>query len=181
VEYKMKRAIIKKDGIVTNQSEGTEESVLAWLEKHKAMGSFGRGEIKEWQEIVPAVIDEDGNELVPAEREEVVVAPAEYVIEIIDISEELQRSEEVLRKIAVGKSAREACQKVLDLVGGYNLEKELTIEQISQMQQNFANAEMALRSGRPSLAKQLIAMIYPDGVIITQELQNLCLELLEDY
>jgi hypothetical protein len=81
----MKRAIIKKDGIITNQSEGTEESVLAWIEKHKAMGSFGSNAYE--IESTPAVIDEEGNVISLAIMEEV---PAEYEIVLEDTTDEIQ-------------------------------------------------------------------------------------------
>lgn len=84
-------------------------------------------------------------------------------------------------RIAAGAAARQACQNVLDLIAGFNLEQELTLEQISLMQQNFELAERALRAGRPSLAKGAIQLITPDDVIVTQEMKDEALALLAGY
>lgn len=84
-------------------------------------------------------------------------------------------------RIAAGAAARQACQQVLDLISGFNLEQQLTIEQITIMQQNFELAERALRAGRPTLAKGAIQAIVPDGVIVTQEMKDEALALLAGY
>lgn len=84
-------------------------------------------------------------------------------------------------KIAAGRAAREACEAVLDLVSGFNQDRQLTWEQVTQMQQTFSNAEAALRAGRPGYAKSFISAIEVDGTLVTQEMKDLCLELLENY
>ena len=84
-------------------------------------------------------------------------------------------------KILAGKVAREICEQVLDLVAGYNLDRQLTLQQITQMQSTFANAEAALRAGRPTYAKAFISAIVVDEVLVTQEMKDMCLELLANY
>lgn len=97
------------------------------------------------------------------------------------VEQELQASQSLEAKISRGAEARAVCQKVLDLVSGYNLDRELTIEQISTMQTSFSSAELALRSGRPTLAKAAIAAIVVDDVLVTQEMKDACLSLLVNY
>jgi hypothetical protein len=80
-----------------------------------------------------------------------------------------------------GRKAREACLNVLDLIAGFNLERELSAEQISQMASTFAQPLQALQMNRPSTAKALIQAIQADEVLVTQEMLDECLALLGDY
>jgi hypothetical protein len=107
--------------------------------------------------------------------------PEGYWVEWIDITEEVNKQKAIDAKIALGQKARLTCDKVLDLISGYNLDRELSVEQITSMQTAFAPIELALRSGRPSLAKYHIANVAVDGVLVSQEMKDLALELLADY
>jgi hypothetical protein len=107
--------------------------------------------------------------------------PEGYWVEWIDITEEVNKQKAIEAKIALGQKARLTCDKVLDLISGYNLDRELSVEQITSMQTAFAPIELALRSGRPSLAKYHIANVAVDGVLVSQEMKDLALELLADY
>ena len=120
------------------------------------------------QEYAPAVY-----------RDEVI--PAEYTIEITDVTAEVEAERIKSLRLQAGAKARQTCTNVLDLISGENLEKELTLEQISDLQLLFGNIEKALQSSRPTLAKMLILAVEPDEVLITQELKDSCLELLADY
>jgi hypothetical protein len=95
----------------------------------------------------------------------------------ISIASDSARSQ----KIEAGKIARETCQMVLDLIAGYNLDRELTMEQISQLQNMLSQPEAALRAGRPSLAKLLISTIVPDEDLVTTEMKSEALLLLTGY
>ena len=77
-----------------------------------------------------------------------------------------------------GAKDRALCQEVLDLIAGINRDRALTIEQISQMQSIFSDAEAALRAGRPDLAKSLIQAIEPDEELVTQQMKDWALEIL---
>jgi len=79
-----------------------------------------------------------------------------------------------------GRKAREACQNVLDIVAGFNLESELSPEQISSMVATFAQPLQSLQLNRPSTAKALIAALEPSE-LVTQEMISECLALLQDY
>ena len=107
--------------------------------------------------------------------------PKTYEVVITDITNEYQIQQDQNQKILAGKMAREACQMVLDLIAGYNLDRQLTQQQISQMQMDFYNIDQALRASRPTTAKGLIQQIEADGVLVTSEMKASCLELLQDY
>lgn len=204
----MKRITIQKQGIITNKVELPEYEANAWLQYHLELGTFGANAysferpieltpaVYETQSILisEAVLDEEGNEISPAvyEDQQVLISDAVWGVQTIQVPAEFEVIEEDItgqlavealkaQKVELGKAARQVCQKVLDLVSGYNLDRELTIEQITQMQQTFANAEAALRAGRPTFAKSFISAIEADGVLVTQEMKDLCLQLLEGY
>lgn len=84
-------------------------------------------------------------------------------------------------KLEAGKKARQACTNCLDIIAGYNLEQELTAEQITEMQTTFAPIQSALMTARPTTAKALITALVPDGVLVTQELKDLVLVELSEY
>lgn len=84
-------------------------------------------------------------------------------------------------KLQAGKKARETCLKCLDIIAGYNLEQELTAEQITEMQTTFAPIQTALMTARPSTAKALITALTPDEILVTQELKDLVLSELAEY
>lgn len=89
---------------------------------------------------------------------------------------EVKRKEDL---IALGKKSREACDKALDLIAGYNLSNTLTDEQITQMTTTFSPIVMALSvHKRPNLAKSLISAITPDGAIVTEQMKADLLEVL---
>lgn len=174
---------------ITNVASGlvTHEPTYASLElaqseiaRHTAEHNWGIPEHTITVEDVPAVLDETGAVITPAITHEEIV-PSEFAVQIIDLTAELQAEAERQAKIEAGKKAREVCQKVLDYVSGENLGKELTLEQITDMQVIFSDIEKALRSARPTLAKNLIAGIEPDGVLVSEELKITCLLLLKDY
>jgi hypothetical protein len=82
-------------------------------------------------------------------------------------------------RIASGAADRAKCQNALDLIAGYNRERTLSFEQITQLQQTFAQAESLLRASRPDFAKQVITALVPDGILVTQEMKQDVLSLLE--
>lgn len=169
----MYKITIKKDLIVSNEAQFESMQLLnSWKDRHVEMGTFQFEDIE-----VPAKIDQWTNEEISPAH----ILSKTHTFEIIDITsqEEIEAAKQA--KIEAGKKAREICQSVLDLVAGYNLDRELTLEQITQMQTTFANAEAALRAGRPTYAKIFISAITADEVLVTQEMKNLCLELLEGY
>ena len=83
--------------------------------------------------------------------------------------------------IANGKKAREACNRVLDLIGGFNLLPGRTSEQAGQMTVSFEDALEALKNGRPGAAKTAILAIPVDGNLVTQPMKDLALAELAGY
>lgn len=102
-----------------------------------------------------------------------------YLIE--DMTSEYNDKLNKQQKISEGAKARQACQSVLDLVAGYNLDNDLTAEQITSMQATFATIFQLLIANRPSSAKSLINAIDPDGTIVTAQMKQDCLDLLANY
>ena len=91
----MKQITITKSGQVTNSAQfPSQEEADAWLAKHEGMGTFGIPAYTAQQqvEIFPAVIDEEGNEISPAQFEtQDFQIPATYDVEITDISAQLEQ------------------------------------------------------------------------------------------
>lgn len=110
------------------------------------------------------------------------VPSIDYLLSILPAAKaEQQAKQDKEDKIKAGRDARQICEKVLDLIAGYNLARSLTIQQITQLQSTLSSAESALRAGRPSLAKSLITAITPDEVLVTAEMKSAALELLVNY
>jgi hypothetical protein len=178
----MFKVSITKQGNLTHQARfPTEAEALAWLAREEANGSFGKPE--RWE-----VLEEEPQEYLSSSTLEYMgsettqyLLPAEYEVSIEDVSAQVEAEEQLKAKIQDGQKARQACQTVLDYIAGANLSKALTIEQITQMQTTLAQPEAALRAGRPTLAKQLIAAIVPDGTIVTEDEKQDCLNLLSGY
>jgi hypothetical protein len=85
---------ILKDGQLTNGGEfETQELADAWLAKHEGLGTFGqKAGTREIQvEVAPAVINEDGTELVPALYETQIEEVPGYVVVIEDITAKLEQ------------------------------------------------------------------------------------------
>jgi hypothetical protein len=112
-----------------------------------------------------------------------IAAPS--IQEMFDLIQPVKSAMEVeaarQARMQAGKAARQVCEQVLDLVSGFNLERELSLEQITQMQAVLSSAEAALRAGRPTLAKMAIQAITPDEVLVTQEMKDDVLNLLSEY
>lgn len=83
--------------------------------------------------------------------------------------------------IANGARARGDCQRVLDLIGGFNLLPGRSSEQAGQMVSTFAEAKQALQDGRPTAAKAAINSIPVDGILVTQSMKDLALDILKDW
>lgn len=143
----------------------TLELAQEWITRLSSHPAFPWGKPEHQQETEPGVF---------------ITIPSEFEVEIEDITEQIEAEQAKLARIEAGKAARETCLKVLDMVAGYNLERELTIQQISSMATTLGQPMQALQAGRPGLAKQLIQAITADE-IVTQEMIDEALELLAGY
>lgn len=115
--------------------------------------------------LLPEVVV-DGEVITPARA----TLPAQYNSEIIDISAQETLKANVQSRIAAGKAAIRLSEDILALISGWNLQRELTAEQITSLQSTFSQIELLLRAGRPFSAKPLIDNIEPDGTLVTQEM-----------
>ena len=115
----MVQVSIIRNSVVTNQASfPSQEEAQAWLSSHEAMGSFGHKDIFASQEVLiseevrgavqvlvsEATFDQYGDEIDPAvyeinpdgvispavyETQQVLVSPATYSVEIVDITAQL--------------------------------------------------------------------------------------------
>lgn len=162
----MYKITITKNGEISNEAKfETLEQLNAWKNEHVEMGTFQFEDVE-----VPAV-----------GTVEAYTIPKTHEFQIVNISSEVEAEVAKQAKIEAGKAAREVCQQVLDYVAGENLNRELTIEQITDMQTIFSQAEASLRAGRPTYAKYFINAIEVDGDLVTAEMKATCLELLANY
>jgi hypothetical protein len=148
-----------------NDNCETLEAAQEYISTHTQLGSFGKPE--HTVEITPDVL-----EVIPSEFE--VIGP-------VDISAELAAEAAKRIRIENGKNAAEACQEVLFLIGGFNMERNLSFAQKNEMKMLFADAKSALNDFQPGYAKYFINAIEADGVLVTEEMKSQCLELLAGY
>lgn len=189
----MKKISIQKSGVITNQVEREAVQADAWLEEHIGAGTFGAAAYSYESEVTPAVyesqeiLDEGDVSFDPPQFHNVLITPA--IMETINVPAEYEVIEEdttaavaleelKASKIALGRAARQTCESVLDLIGGFNIGRELTFGQKNTMKATFADAKSALNDYQPSYAKYFIGLIEPDEVLVTTEMKDLCLDLL---
>lgn len=174
----MKRLkIIKNAQIVQFCDFSNDEAMNSFIEVLN-LGDSGWGKPEHTIVVEDAVYDEDG---VLLQEEVTQLVPAEFTIEIEDITEQIQAENIKKQKLEAGKRAREACTRCLDIIAGHNLEQELSAAQITEMQTTFAPIQSALMTSRPSTAKALISQLIPDNILVSQELKDLVLAELSEY
>jgi hypothetical protein len=157
---------------ITNEASfSTMGELNSWLEKEIANESFGKAA---YDEIVRDEAD-------PGIIIETINHAAEYTVEIEDITLVTEKRESLEDKRLKGANARKACIDALDVIAGYNLDRVLSAEQITQMQSTFGTIQSALMTNRPSSAKALITAITPDGVLVSEAMKEDILEVLKDY
>jgi len=81
----------------------------------------------------------------------------------------------------IGQGARGSCHQCLNIIAGYNKDKNLSLFQLTQMMANFSQIYFYLEKGFPATAKKNILAVEPDGVIITQELKEMLMYALREY
>lgn len=107
------------------------------------------------------------------------------VYEVVDITAEHEQKlfmAYVEGLIDEGANARIACQRVLDLITGFNLKSEAVTERADEMEENFALAIKYLSTpARPGKAKTALKNIPVDGVLVTEQMKSLALYQLRNY
>ena len=92
-----------------------------------------------------------------------------------------QSKAQINQIIANGAKADADCKRVLHLIGGFNLLPGRTSAQAGEMAATFADAKAKLQDGRPGAAKAAIQAIPVDGVLVTQSMKDLALDILKDW
>lgn len=97
--------VLKFEGDFSTQIEAD-----AWIRESIEIERFGKAA---YEEIIPAVLDEEGNELEP---EQVINHPATYTVEIVDITAELEQKQ----KLTTRAEKRAFGESVIDLISTIN-------------------------------------------------------------
>jgi hypothetical protein len=184
------KLIIKKNGSIQDQPYLFDDQVILdnFLSMIETNGTFGpkeqviqHPEIPAIPEVLvtPAVFDSQGVEISPmipgSPTVDAIAAYTEvipgYTVELVDITAELAEKARLADLKLKGAEARIACEECLDLIAGHNISANLSSDQITSMSVLFAPIVQALMLNRPSLAKSLISVIVPDGIIVTDQLK----------
>lgn len=165
---------------ITHSSQhGTLEESQEWLDRQlsKEPCPFGKPEHQvivsemEWDVETGEVIKEAEYETVPSEFE--VIGP-------IDITAEVEAEAAKQRRIASGERDGKVSAKAMACIRGWNREVQLTAEQITQQTTTFAPIVNLLLIGRPDSAYAVISNIVPDGTIVSQEMKDEVLSILQE-
>lgn len=104
--------------------------------------------------------------------------PEGYIVETEDITEKYLKKNRVEGRIQVGGSNIEKCDRTRKYIGGYIENAGLTVEQVTQLSSDFSTLISALLVGRDDAGYYLMSQVQPDGVTITSELKQDCLDIL---
>lgn len=115
-------------------------------------------------------LDEEGNQV-----EQFTVSRIE------DITEEYNMRVNVAHYVAVGEPDDYTCKRCINLIRGYNKERNLTTAQILEMISTFSSIDATLKNGMAQAAKGLISQVAVDGVIVTDDLKTMLLYILKEY
>lgn len=134
----------------------------------------------ETDEVITEAVYEDQEvitqEYAPAiYRDEVI--PAEYTIEITDVTAEVEAQQELNEKLANGESIKIRCERAISLILDYN--SEFTFEQIDQLEQDFGEIYNCLMRRRIDKAYVLITQTEPTDLISQEFLDLLTQTLVE--
>jgi len=95
-----------------------------------------------------------------------------------EVAETTAKKEQQEARKAQGRLIRETANELLDTITGFNLERELTVEQLNFMEGIYAPILQAISIGRIFKAKPLIEAIEVNDLFITQEMKD---EILQVY
>ena len=124
---------VKKNGKIVHQVGGSsQEDCLAQLQpyfEHKTFGNPEKTEHVLVSEAIPEVLDEEGNVIQEAVEAvyETVITPAEYEIEIEDITQEIEAEKTKQEQKRLTKEARKAGRKAIDVAKITNVKALLPI------------------------------------------------------
>jgi hypothetical protein len=164
---------------ITNQAQfDTQDQVDSWISSQEEVQAFGKPEHQ--KEITPAVVHPDTGEI--AEEAEYETVPAEYTIEVEDITLQLETETRILARVLKGNNSRNACVAVINYISGYNQERDYTQEQVGTMVQEFGPILYTLNlENRADTAKEMVQNIVPDGDVVTEEMKSDILKIFNDH
>lgn len=96
-----------------------------------------------------------------------------------DNEQSTKTTKENRRKL--GAQARAITDELLDTIAGFNIENNLTSEQIDQLQTDHGSMLNALQAMRPALFKTMLLTVTPDGVLVTQDMKDELLDILSNH
>lgn len=114
---------------------------------------------------LPEMTDEFGN-----------ISVCEYIYEIKDITEQVEKEKRRQDLLKAGDMVKNCCTEITNLIGGYNLYRNLTAKQITEMIKTFAEIDAYLSKNRPFSAKEAMLKVKIDGEIVTQELYDIIMD-----
>lgn len=161
----MFKVVIKNlEGTQTHGGEfATLEQAQAWIDVVTPTGAWGT---PEQTVVTPAVLDEEGVEISP---EVINVIPATFIIEITDITEQVQKEKKI--KKYEGRIA--FAQRLMAEISAANSDKydgqELTLEQLQSAEEKLAKVQRLLLNGSTGLALAEIVAIESTLTEYSQE------------
>jgi hypothetical protein len=149
----MFKVIIKKASDLSHigwRTFDTAEIANAWLDEVSPSGAWGK---PAYTEIIPAVIDDEGNELEP---EQTIEHAAEFTVEIVDITEQIEDEKGIqknLARMAFGQRlmAELAMQNQKDIA--LNL---LTVDDVIRTESELRDVQRLISNGSLPLALGLL-------------------------
>lgn len=167
----------------------TEQEALDWFNSLNTglYTPFGKGQSLKFEstttpeerelaiEVIPEQLDEEGNVLIETQY----IFDREFDYTIVDRTEEFAAQKAIEDLIEQGRELENRCKRALAYITGYNETRELSPEQITQMQITFSNIFNLLIANRPNSARGLVELIEVDGTIVTEQLKNGVLTILE--
>lgn len=120
------------------QTHGAQFESLAaaqpWIDDCIATNAWGKAA---YTEIIPAkdaVLDENGVEIEPAVPEQTIEHPAEYTIEIVDITEEVEKERKLQDRIKKQEFGAKFMAEVLELVDAKVVSGDLSQADLAAME-----------------------------------------------
>lgn len=179
----------------------TEQECLEWVNSLAPTGAFGEPEktiqvlvseevpeLREIQSVLvtPEVRDPETDEVITEavyEDQEVItqeyapavyrdeIIPAEYMIEITDVTAEVEAERLKQESIAIGEMIKTRCERAISLILSHN--SGFSFEEIDQLEEDFGEIYNCLMRRRIDKAYLLISQTQPNNLISQEFLDSL--------
>jgi hypothetical protein len=125
------------------------------------------GELERWIPISSAsefeLSREDNRRIIDSIAE--IHVPNDFYIEVTDITAAYEAEERRVALISEGRNSRLCSDEIADLIGGYNLSRSFTSEEIITLLSTFSTINEHLKNKMPRTAKPLIATIEVSEIV----------------